>query len=98
MNQYELAAVTAIVEALDLPVTVSSERINKYTTAGRYRITEVAFTHGEVSTKVIISVDTDGTIYHWPFYTEPEASEAPEAPEAQPVSAEELAALISSRL
>lgn len=65
MNQYELAAVIGIVEALDQPVTVSSKRIRSIT-AGHERVTQVVFTHNNKRVAVLIAVDTDGTIYHWP--------------------------------
>jgi len=63
MNQYELAAVTGIVEALDQPVTVSTKRTSGITTAGCERVTEVTFAHNDKSVSVPIAVDTDGTIY-----------------------------------
>lgn len=66
MNQYELAVVTGIVEALDQPVTVSSERVSGITTAGHERVTQVVFAHNDKQATVRISVDTDGTIYLWP--------------------------------
>ena len=47
MNQYELAAVTGIVEALDQPVTVSSQRVSDITAAGYGRVTEVTFAHND---------------------------------------------------
>lgn len=66
MNQYELAAVTGIVEALDQPVTVSSKRVSDITAAGPNRVTQVIFAHNDKRAVVLISVDTDGTIYLWP--------------------------------
>lgn len=70
MNQYELAAVTGIVEALDQPVTVSSARISSITAAGYGRVTKVVFAHNNKRVAVLIAVDTDGTIYHWPEHDE----------------------------
>lgn len=69
MNQYELAAVIGIVEALDQPVTVSSKRIRSIT-AGHERVTQVVFAHNDKRVAVLITVDTDGTIYHWPEHDE----------------------------
>lgn len=63
MNQYELAAVTGIVEALDQPVTVSTKRVSNITAAGSKRVTQVTFAHNDKSVSVPIVVDTDGTIY-----------------------------------
>ena len=63
MNQYELAAVTGIVEALDQPVTVSTKRVSNITAAGSERVTQVTFAHNDKSVSVPIVVDTDGTIY-----------------------------------
>lgn len=70
MNQYELAAVIGIVEALDQPVTVSSKRISDITAAGYERVTQVVFAHNDKRVAVLIAVDTDGTIYHWPEHDE----------------------------
>ena len=72
MNQYELAAVTAIAEAVEqlygdgLPVTVRTERLSKITEPGLNRVISVIFIHNEtVVTDVYIAVDPDGTMYRY---------------------------------
>lgn len=74
MNQYELAAVTALVKAVEqlcddgLPVTVATKRISTATTAGRERVISAVFIHNETAVaNVHIAVDPDGTIYHYPL-------------------------------
>lgn len=70
MNQYELAAVTFIVKAVDmlcddgLPVTVTTKRVSEETKPGLDRVTNVVFVHnGKEIADLNISVDWEGTIY-----------------------------------
>lgn len=80
MNQYELAAVTAIAEAVEqlcgdnLPVTVTTKRVSTVTEPGRDRITHVRFNHGDSHVDVLIAVDHDSTIYRYPFRENDKAS------------------------
>lgn len=70
MNQYELAAVTFIVKAVEmlcddgLSVTVTAKRVSAETKPGTDRVTNVVFSHNNTPiTNLNISVDPDGIIY-----------------------------------
>ena len=70
MNQYELAAVTFIVKAVEmlcddgLPVTATTKRVSEETKPGLDRVTNVIFAHnGNNVVDLDISVDIYGTIY-----------------------------------
>ena len=70
MNQYELAAVTFIVKAVEmlcddgLPVTATTKRVSEETKPGLDRVTNVVFAHNDKEiTDIDISVDIYGIIY-----------------------------------
>ena len=71
MNQYELAAVTFIVKAVEMlcdddnqSITATTKRVSEETKPGLDRVTNVVFAHnGTEIADIDISVDIYGTIY-----------------------------------